>query len=246
MKKFYFFIAFLIVSNIALSQVKQNTGWFASFNTIKLNKSLSIHAEFQLRSTDDWQQVQTVLPRVGLNYHFKPNQSFTLGYAYIPNRVSIGGASALLAEHRIFQQYLVSHKAWTATVAHRLRLEERFVPIPTLEDGEVEKSGDRYSTRFRYFIRAIIPLSNQRPFEKGMFTALQNELFLNVSNKENVNDQAFDQNRVYGAIGYRVSKKFDIEAGWMLQYVARRPLVGANFNNDLSNRIIQLAIYSRL
>jgi hypothetical protein len=244
--QFHLLLIAILISSAGNAQIKQNTGWLASFNTIKLNKSLSLHAELQLRSTDDWQQIQTILPRVGLNYHFKPNQVLTMGYAYIPNRVSVNGESALLAEHRIFQQYIFNHKAWSASVAHRFRLEERFVPQARFVEDHVEKSGDLYSTRFRYFIRGIIPFTNKKPFEKGMFAALQNEIFLNVTNKENVNDQVFDQNRVYGAIGYRVSKKLDIEAGWLLQYVARRPQVGGNFNNDISNRVIQLAIYSRL
>jgi hypothetical protein len=244
--KFFLLLIAIIISTSSIAQVEQNTGWLASFNTIKLNKTLSLHAEFQLRSTDNWQQIQTILPRVGLNYHFKPNQFFTLGYAYIPNRVSISGESALLGEHRIFQQYTVSHKAWSASVAHRFRLEERFVPTGKLVEDQVEKSGDLYSTRLRYFARAIIPLTHKKPFEKGMFAALQNEVFLNVTNKENVNDELFDQNRLYGAIGYRLCKKFDIEAGYLMQYTNRRPLVGSNANNDVMNHVIQLAFYSRL
>src|SRR6186997_3369707 len=96
--QFYFVLIALIISTTANAQANQNTGWLGSFNTIKLNKTLSLHAELQIRSTDDWQQIQTILPRVGLNYHIKPNQSFTLGYAYILNRSTIGTNSALLQE----------------------------------------------------------------------------------------------------------------------------------------------------
>lgn len=237
---------FLVTISSVQSQVQQQSGWFASFNTIKLNDKFSIHAELQIRSTDDWEHVQTVLPRVGLNYHVKPNQILTAGYAYIPNRSVIGDESNLLGEHRIWQQYLITHKAWRASVTHRFRLEERFVPTAALVDNEVEKNGSLYSTRFRYFIRGLIPFTKQQPFTRGMFGALQNELFLNITNKNNVNDQVFDQNRAYAAIGYRFSKKMDIEIGYMSQYQARRPLAGSSKNNDLSNNIVQLAVYTRL
>jgi hypothetical protein len=238
-------IVLLFVAGFTNAQVSQQSGWFASFNTISLNKKLSLHAEIQVRSTDNWEQVQTILPRIGLNYHIRPNQIFTAGYAFIPHRVVLNSKSSLLAENRIFQQFIVSHKVLTAGISHRFRLEERFVPTAELNNHEVVKSGTLYSTRLRYFIRAIIPFSCQQPFTKGMFGALQNELFLTVTNKENVNGQVFDQNRAYAAIGYRFSKKLDLEMGYMSQYVARRPLIGGNFNNDVSNNIIQLAVFTR-
>ena len=70
----------------AQAQIQNHSGWLASFNTIRLNEEFSLHAEFQLRSTDEWEQIQTLLPRGGLNYHLASNQVVTGGYAYIPNR----------------------------------------------------------------------------------------------------------------------------------------------------------------
>lgn len=248
MNKGKFIALLLVASTFSVSinaQVKQQTGWFASINSIKLNDKLSVHAELQIRSNDNWEMIQTILPRVGLNYHFKKNQVLTAGYAYIPNRSAIGNKSSLLGEHRVWQQYIISHSAGRAAVAHRFRLEERFVPS-AMVDGESLKVKERlYSTRLRYFNRAIIPFRVQKPFTRGMFAALQNEVFVTISNKENVNGSFFDQNRIYGAIGYRFSKKFDMEMGYMNQYVNRRPITGSSVNNDVSNNIFQLAVYGR-
>ena len=96
-----------------------------------------------------------------------------------------------------------------------------------------------YANRFRYFIRNILPLNAEPGFSKGMFAALQNEVFLNFGNKENVNGKTFDQNRLYMAVGYRFSKSFDLEAGYMNQYINGR-------NNDVNNHIAQIATYIRL
>ena len=144
----------------------------------------------------------------------------------------------------MWQQYLISHKAGTMAVSHRFRLEQRFLPSPTAEDEGLGVDEYNYSTRFRYFVRGIIPLSGRQSFTRGVFVALQNELFMNISHKDSVNGQFFDQNRAYGAIGYRFGKQLDMEAGYMNQYVSRRPVAGRS--NDLSNHIVQLAFYTRL
>lgn len=225
----------------SFAQVAQHSGWFASFNTIKLSDKWGIHAELQIRSTDDWQQVQSILPRIGLNYQVAKNQVLTAGCAYIPNRVTVGSNSGLLGEHRIWQQYLINQPVGKITVAHRFRLEERFTPKGILDGGEVKVSERVYSTRFRYFIRAIIPFTKQRPFVKGAFIALQNEAFVNITDKQNVNGRFFDQNRAYVAFGYRFSKKMDIEAGYMNQYVQR-----TKAQANVANHIAQLATYLRL
>jgi len=91
----------------------------------------------------------------------------------------------------------------------------------------------------RYFIRGIIPFTKQPEFSRGLFLALQNEVFLNTGNKTAVNGKIFDQNRLYAAIGYRLPGKIDIEAGYMNQYT----VTPASFIN---NHIAQIAVYKRL
>jgi hypothetical protein len=55
-----------------------------------------------------------------------------------------------------------------------------------------------------------------------------------------VNNEIFDQNRLYLALGYRLRKSFDLEAGYLNQYINGR---GKTFGN---NHILQLAGYVRL
>jgi hypothetical protein len=97
-----------------------------------------------------------------------------------------------------------------------------------------------FSQRLRYFVRGIFPLASGSKFEKGMFVSLQDEIMVNISGASSVNDKFFDQNRAYASLGYRLSKKADIELGYMHQYVAGRN------NIRTINSILQLAIYLRL
>jgi len=216
----------------------QHSGWLGSFNTIKLNDKFSLHAEGQLRITDNADQVQTIILRPGLNYHINKSLAVTAGYAFIPNRRTIGKTADLLSEHRIWQQLLYNQKISTVSVAHRLRLEQRFIPKARLVGNELDTNGYDEAYRLRYFIRNIVPLVKQEKFNKGWFVALQNEVFLNIGDKSAVNGRVFDQNRIYGAIGYRVSNKFDVEAGYLNQYSKTR----SSFTN---NHAFQIAFYRK-
>jgi len=237
-KRFFSFFFVLCLTFSVQAQV-QFSGWLASFNTFKINNRFSIHFDGQLRSTDELQSVQSIILRPGLNVHVGKKLVLTGGYAYIPNRRTIGDLSELLAEHRIWQQAQYNHKFKTVAVAHRFRFEERFLPRPSLSGNELNTDGFDQAFRFRYFIRNILPLNGQQTFSKGLFFALQNEIFLNTGNKSSVNGKAFDQNRLYTAIGYRLPGKIDLEAGYMNQYISTR-------TSFVNNHIAQIAVYKRL
>lgn len=223
------------------AQQVTRSAWLASFHTIRLKGKWSLHLDMQLRSTDKLQQLQTLLFRPGIHYAVRKNHLATLGYAWIPNRYTQPEDNALLPEHRLWQQYTINQPMPYSVIQHRFRFEERFLPVPELKENNLEANGYRFSTRFRYFTRTVLPLKKPVDgFTKGWFGALQNEVFLNLTGKGNVNGNVFDQNRLYGAIGYRVTKGFDAELGYMWQYIQRRSGI-----ENISNNIGQLAVYWR-
>lgn len=235
--------AFLSVfaSSLYAQTVNQNTGWFMFLNSTKFNDKWGMHFDLQVRSDNNWNRVRNILVRPGVTYYINKNSNATLGYLYTPtllgtkiNYIDAAGNSltkSSLTEQRIWQQYIYNHQPWKgAALSHRFRLEQRFIERQT---------DDLFSQRFRYFFRLVQPLQKQEgAFTKGMFAALQNELFFNVQNKEQLNGSLFDQNRAYLAVGYRVSKSFDIEAGYLNQAIK-----GANANTV--NNVAQLALYTR-
>jgi hypothetical protein len=238
MKKIIIFLLLLASSSYAFPQ-SQTSGWLATFNTFKTGKKTSIHNDIQWRSADEFQYTQTLLLRAGLNYHLNKKMTATAGYAFIHNYRSSGVADGYVPEHRIWEQFIYSHKWNKLSIAHRFRLEQRFIGKTIVANNELKNDGTVYANRFRYFIRNVLPLNKQATFNKGMFAALQNEVFLNFGNRQNLNGKTFDQNRLYGAFGYRFSKKFDVEAGYMNQYINGR-------TNDVNNHIAQIATYIRL
>jgi len=209
----------------------QNSGWFMLLNNTKFNDKWGLQFDVQLRSADDWGYLRNTLVRPALQYFINNKHNVALGYLWQTTHTESAGSPDLtLHEHRIFEQYIYSHKIKSVFASHRFRVEQRFIG----RTGE-----DVFSQRFRYFFRLIQPLQKAQPtFTKGPFVALQNEVFLNIQNKDKINNSVFDQNRLYLAAGYRFSKQFDLEAGYMNQATH-------GVSNNTVNNIIQLAVYTR-
>jgi hypothetical protein len=224
-------ISFMALGKLSAQTQYQNTGWFMFLNNTRFNKHWGLQFDVQVRSADDWKYVRNTLVRPAIQYFINDKNNVALGYLWqtTQNQVT-GNENTFLHEHRIFEQYIYTHKLSSVFATHRLRVEQRFI-------GRANE--DVFSQRFRYFFRLLQPLQKSQPtFTKGPFVALQNEVFLNLQNKDKINNSVFDQNRLYLAAGYRFSKKFDIEAGYMNQAVK-------NTSNHTNNNIIQLALYTR-
>lgn len=233
-------LIFCICSVHFLHAQTATTGWLASFNTISTGKNTSIHNDIQLRGTDEFKQVQSFLFRIGLNVKVARTLTLTGGYAYISNKRVLGGVAGFAPEHRLWEQLIIAHKIKKLSISHRLRVEQRFISKSRVAGDELETSGNFFANRIRYFARGVLPLVSRASFSKGPFAALQNEVFVNIGDNSALNDEIFDQNRLYLAIGYRLGPSFDIEGGYLNQYINGRK------RNSANNHVIQLAGYLRL
>jgi len=221
----------------------QFAGWLATFQNYKLSSKTGFYFDAQWRSTAQVRQMNALLLRPGFNYYFTPALTGTVGYAFIPQQRIAGGVTGYLPEHRVWEQMVFTHTVKAhhksvAAVTHRLRLEQRFIPRHHAEGNELVKDGHHYAGRVRYFARAVVPVPSGGgggPFSKGVFAALQNEIFFHTAD-----GGSFDQNRAYVAAGYRMSPQFDVEMGYMNQYIS-----GAG-SNSINNHILQVATYIRL
>ncbi|MBE7179089.1 MAG: DUF2490 domain-containing protein [Mucilaginibacter polytrichastri] len=233
------FLVFL--STISFAQNNRFVGWAGFFNTTKLgNSQWTFQFDGQFRTTGDLRHVNQIMIRPALLYNFNKQHNLGVGYGIIPSRSTAGTASGLLSEHRIFQQYIYKQKIGTINLDHRFRTEERFTARAQNVSGEVDRAGNRFSGRVRYFFRTVLPLAKTDTFNRGVFASLQNEIFFNVLRLENVNGKNFDQNRAYASFGYRFSKAFDTELGYMHQFIK-----GGNAIRQQNNHILQVAFYTR-
>lgn len=185
-------------------------------------------SDVQLRSTDDWSDLRTVIVRPGANFTLRPNLAVGLGYAYVGTNAQGGPDST---EHRLWQQLIGTHRVGETPLTHRVRLELRDMKDPF--------GADLRATRLRYFVRAMLPLRHEGAgaLVRGPYLAVQNEVFLNLDRQYRLNGRTLDQNRTFLGFGQRLGD-LDVEIGYLHQYVSAR---GA----DTRNHAVMFSLVSR-
>ncbi|MGH9628401.1 MAG: DUF2490 domain-containing protein, partial [Bryobacteraceae bacterium] len=78
----------------------------------------------------------------------------------------------------------------------------------------------RYQNRFRYQVKASIPLRGRTIEKSQWYIPVSNEILLNFG--PNHGASAFDQNRAFLGAGYHLGEAGRIEAGYMNQLLAQR------------------------
>jgi hypothetical protein len=176
--------------------------WFMYFGMNRLAERWSLHTEAQWRFYEVDRNFNQLLLRTGMNYHIDKGVIATLGYAYIdtdptfedipPQGVPFAGNQ--ISENRIFQQFILTNKVWEFNFEHRYRLEQRFINYQGEKDTR---------HRVRYRLQLTLPLTDT------FFINFYDEIFINLQ------DNLFDQNRLYAALGVRITENSSIQIGYL-------------------------------
>lgn len=234
----------------ANAQQNRNSGWAMSMNTFKLNEKFTFFFDAQIRSNDNWIHPETFIFRPAIGYALNKETTISLGYALVTNWREITYVNPAanevnivrdnVADNRIWQQLVVNKTYGNSSLQHRFRLEERLLGTLSTDGQQIFKNDSKLNARFRYFTRWIKPITKTAKFQKGVYGALQNEIFLNSLGAQYANNKIFDQSRTYAGFGYRLAKEIDVELGYMLQLVV--PKNGAH----TQNHIAQVTTFLRL
>jgi hypothetical protein len=244
MKKMILLIAVVLMAAFGASSQKQISpqthGWIMYFGNHKLSEHWGIHTEYQWRRADgsqtgtnpfeNWQQS---LLRLGVDYYTKSAQ-YTAGYGWIKTfEYGDQPVSHAFNEHRIWEQFIVKNKLGTRVdLQHRYRLEQRFLEQWTKNSsGDYEQNGYVFRNRVRYRLMATIPLSRKEMADNTLFLALYDEVFIGFG--KGIAKNIVDQNRLYGAIGWRFNKNFNVQLGYLNQYVVKTDGIKAERNHTL-------------
>jgi len=203
LKKYYFITTiFLLLCTIALHAQKSNTGnWFIYFGNQKINSKWNWQNEVQYRNFNFMGDLSQLIVRTGIGYNLtENNNNILLGYGFINSQKYLPNSNNKVGttEHRIYQQFITRQNFNKVFLQHRYRIEERFLP-------------NDFQMRFRYFLGINIPINKPKIEKNAYYLSAYNEIFINT--QQNI----FDRNRLYGAIGYVINKNIKIEAGYMAQ-----------------------------
>ena len=218
------FVSLLIVGHAfpTFSQPKETGNWIMYFGTNTISDNFSLHTEIQYRNhTIAPVNIEQLLLRTGLNYHFSNKAFVTVGYGYIEGYQFESKQKAPESiEHRIWQQFILKNELGRVKFEHRYRVEQRWIT-------------EEFRNRFRYRVMLFVPL-NDTEIERGtVFIGLYDEVFLNDRR------DLFDRNRLYGALGYQIDSNIGIQVGGLRQVLndfAKWYLqVAITFNTDFRN-----------
>ena len=193
---FLIFVGLCIFQQALFAQDSQNQSWLFWTHSQKVSEKINLLIDAQTRANGDLSELNTLLFRGAFAFKLSEKSSMALGYAY---KVDFEDKKRSSYENRIYQQYEYDFKINKTEIQLRGRFEQRFL----------SDSVTNFALRARGFVAVQIPIVADEKFSSGLFAGFQNELFLNVLNKQNVNNHFFDQNRPYISLGYRFSKKME-------------------------------------
>lgn len=209
MKKLTAIVFLCLSTSLLIGQTGEDKwgNWFMYFGKNRVSDKVSIHSEVQYRLYEVTSNFNQLLLRTGVNYDISENAMATLGYGFILTDPTFADAPGEKdsSENRIFQQFVLRNKVGKFSFSHRYRLEQRFINVPG--------SGTDTQHRARYFLRITYPLS------EDWFLTAYDEIFINLQ------EPIFGQNRLYGAVGYKVNKDLSFQFGYLKNH-----FTGANFD----------------
>lgn len=197
-------VLLLCIPLLGLTQASNLGNWLLYFGNKQLNNQLNWHHEVQYRSYNAVDDLEQLLLRTGIGYNLtENNNNILLGYGYILSQNYLAGEAdkVTVHEHRIFQQFITRQTIGRVSVQHRYRFEQRFIE-------------SNFKLRFRYFLSLNVPLNHPTVIDKTLYLSAYNEIFLNTTGNP------FDRNRLYGGVGYRLSKTLRLELGYLNQFLA--------------------------
>ena len=212
--------------------------WFVYSGDHAIRGRWGVHLEGQFRRNGFAVRPQQLLLRPAVNFQITDKVAISAGYGYVStHRYGENPVLTAFPEHRLHQQITVGHSlgtAWgMAELQHRLRMEERWIGLRTLQpDGVPRAAGRRYQNRLRYMLRVSVPVRKTR-----WSVVAYDELFLGLPGGQSL--RTFDQNRAFGGLGYRFERQTRIEAGYLQQSLLQRSGRVLELNHT-----IQVGIYT--
>ncbi|WP_282124506.1 DUF2490 domain-containing protein [Algibacter mikhailovii] len=197
-------LVLVLLPIFCFSQNSDLGNWLLYFGNKQINSKLNWHNEVQYRSYNAISDLEQLLIRTGIGYNLtENNNNILLGYGYILSENYTGNTDEKQSvnEHRIYQQFITKQNIGIVSLQHRYRFEQRFIESD-------------FKLRLRYFLGLNIPLNKKQLTDKTLYASMYNEIFLNTQK------EVFDRNRLYGALGYKLSSTIRFELGYMNQFLS--------------------------
>lgn len=221
-------LLFLINSSISAQKTAEDYlgTWLMYAGNTKVTNKFSLHTLAHFRVYEPAQNFQHFLFRFGVNYSLSKKSNFGVGYDYLRAASFEKDANQINKnDHRFFEQFIIKSSLNRVNFNHRYRMEHRW--IKTI-------GGERdFSNRLRYRLLLTVPLTKPKMEPKTLFLNVYDEVHLLFQ------ENAFQQNWFYVALGYKLNRLLSFQAGYQTIHTGTkqydRLMLGVFMNIDLTN-----------
>ncbi|QNH63191.1 DUF2490 domain-containing protein [Hymenobacter sediminicola] len=184
--------------------------WLAWFSDARLTKRWGLHTEFQLRRTHGLRDPQQYFYRVGANYHATDRLTLTPGYVYLLS-LPYGDFpdASRTHERRFYLRADLEDELGRLQLTHRYIQDFRWL----LNPGETSYAR-QYRSRYR--LQLQFPLTGPKIEAGTLYGLASDEIFISYGSNA---ARLFNQNRLYGGLGYQATEALSLEASYLHQTV---------------------------
>ncbi len=193
-------------------------GWYVYVGDHQVARKWRMHTEYQWRRVDFIRTWQQSLARVGVAYQVLEKLQVGGGYTYFTTYPygahPVADQGVPTQEHRIHQDVQWKDAVGRFALSHRIRLEQRWLSQAADSDPR-RVAAWMFQHRIRYYLQANFPLKGPTIEDREFYFTCFDELFVGFG--RHVKNNVFNQNRILGGVGYRVSKGCQLELGYLNQ-----------------------------
>ena len=208
--------------------------WFNTYGLIRISPRLFWDAQTHFRfeeteATPFIGQIGQIYNRHAIGYIYSKNINFSLGGVLRVNFNTDESSEDqnVVPEWRIWHQYQFAMPVYTAMIYHRIRIEHRWTR------GFAEDSDFIFRNRWRYMLRAKVPLNSTKLEPGTMYVSPEAELIMQSGKA--VVGSVMEDLRLTTTLGYILNPRLQIAAG--LMYSQGQTLQNAgNFNQNWTVR----------
>ncbi len=212
----------LFLSNFVFAQKNSLGSWNILNLKYTINEKWSFFGEAQIRSLSFYSQFHYHEYKAGVNYKAHPNVLLTLAAGDYDTYKEGGNFRSPKNndEFRIWPQITLTQSIKRFKIDQRYRAEFRFTT-------------NGYRSRYRYRAGISYPFGKKNKDYKSFLLNASNEIFFTGS------EPYFERNRLLVSIGYKLSKQFTIQMGYLHQFDYK-------INDETGRDFLQLGLYLEL
>ncbi|TDE54255.1 DUF2490 domain-containing protein [Flavobacterium sp. GT3P67] len=233
---FFFLVCFISRAQTEKNIDHQSILWTRYYNQLLLNEKWSLHTEFDnrlfLKPVKENLYVIRVQGRYKINEHLETGIGFT--HFSVATQEPEVSYTFKTPEYRGQQDITWKQNVGKVTLNQRFQAEERFIHNANKESL---LPGTTFSWRFRYRLQADYTFWKKE--NQYLKTILSDEIMFNAG--KTIIKNTFDQNRIYAAIQYGITKNIAFELGYLNSFQRR-----ANGIDYFNRDIIRFSIFHKI